>query len=53
MVGFDISDGMVETSGRRAEKEGLTDRVEFRVADAQDLPFKVVVSPKQQGNGKN
>jgi len=39
IVGIDISDGMVETSGRRAEKEGLTDRVEFRVADAQDLPF--------------
>jgi arsenite methyltransferase len=39
IVGIDIYEGMVETSCKRAEKEGLSDRVEFRVADAQDLPF--------------
>jgi arsenite methyltransferase len=40
IVGIDISKGMVEQSSRRAESQGLTDRVEFRVADAQDLPFE-------------
>ena len=39
MVGVDISEGMVERSKERANRERLTDRVEFRVADAQDLPF--------------
>jgi arsenite methyltransferase len=39
VVGVDISAGMVERSRERAEREGLADRVEFRVADAQDLPF--------------
>jgi ubiquinone/menaquinone biosynthesis C-methylase UbiE len=31
---------MIEKSRQRAEREGVTDRVEFRVADAQDLPFE-------------
>jgi len=40
VVGVDISEGMVERSKERAQREGVTDRVEFRVADAQDLPFE-------------
>ena len=40
VVGVDISKGMVERSKERAQKEGVTDRVEFRVADAQELPFE-------------
>jgi len=39
MVGVDISERMVERSKERAKRERLTDRVEFRVADAQNLPF--------------
>jgi len=40
VVGVDILEGMVERSRERAKREGLADRVEFRVADAQDLPFE-------------
>ena len=40
VVGVDISDAMIERSREREQREGLTDRVEFRVADAQDLPFE-------------
>jgi arsenite methyltransferase len=40
IMGIDLSEAMVEVSGNRAKKERLTERVEFRVADAQDLPFK-------------
>jgi arsenite methyltransferase len=40
VVGVDISEGMVERSKERAKREGVADRVEFRVADAQDLPFE-------------
>jgi arsenite methyltransferase len=40
VVGIDIVEKMVERSRERAEKEGLQDRVEFKVADAQDLPFE-------------
>jgi len=36
----DILEGMVQKSQERAEREGVADRVEFRVADAQDLPFE-------------
>ena len=39
VVGVDINEMMVERSKERAEREGLEDIVEFRVADAQDLPF--------------
>jgi arsenite methyltransferase len=39
VVGVDISEGMVERSRERAKREGVTHHVEFRVADAQDLPF--------------
>jgi ubiquinone/menaquinone biosynthesis C-methylase UbiE len=40
VVGVDINERMIERSWERAEREGLADRVEFRVADAQDLPFE-------------
>jgi arsenite methyltransferase len=40
VVGVDIAGAMVERSRERARREGVTDRVEFRVADAQDLPFE-------------
>ncbi len=46
VVGVDISEGMVERSRERAKREGVADAdnehpgVEFRVADAQDLPFE-------------
>lgn len=40
VAGVDIHPGMVEKSRQRAEKEGLSDLVEFRTADAQDLPFE-------------
>lgn len=40
VVGVDISERMIERSKERAKKEKATDRVEFRVADAQDLPFE-------------
>jgi len=39
VVGVDIRPAMVERSKERARREGVADRVEFRVADAQDLPF--------------
>ena len=40
IVGVDISDRMIDWSRRRAKRKGLEDRVEFRTADAQDLPFE-------------
>jgi SAM-dependent methyltransferase len=40
VVGVDILARMVERSRERARREGVTDLVEFRVADAQDLPFE-------------
>lgn len=39
VVGVDISVRMVERARERAAREKVADRVEFRVADAQDLPF--------------
>ncbi|MCP4538635.1 MAG: class I SAM-dependent methyltransferase [Chloroflexi bacterium] len=39
VVGVDLRERMVALSNERAQKERVTDRVEFRVADAQDLPF--------------
>ena len=39
VVGVDISEQMIERSKERAQREKVGDRVEFRVADAQDLPF--------------
>ena len=40
VVGVDILERMVERANERAKREGVEDRVEFRVADAQDLPFE-------------
>ncbi len=40
VVGVDILEAMIERSRERAEREGVTDKVEFRVADALDLPFE-------------
>jgi ubiquinone/menaquinone biosynthesis C-methylase UbiE len=40
VVGVDINERMIERSRERAEREGVADKVEFRVADAQDLPFE-------------
>jgi ubiquinone/menaquinone biosynthesis C-methylase UbiE len=40
VVGVDIVERMIESSRERAQREGVADRVEFRVADAQDLPFE-------------
>jgi ubiquinone/menaquinone biosynthesis C-methylase UbiE len=40
VVGVDILEAMVERSRERAKREGVMDRVEFKVADAQNLPFE-------------
>ena len=40
VVGVDILEGMVDRSRERAKREGLMDRVEIKLADAQDLPFE-------------
>lgn len=40
VVGVDISEKMVDWSRKRAPGEGVENMVEFRVADAQDLPFE-------------
>jgi arsenite methyltransferase len=40
VVGVDISERMVERSKERAKREKVSDKVEFRVADAQKLPFE-------------
>ncbi len=39
VVGVDISQRMIERSMERARREGVVGRTEFRVADAQELPF--------------
>jgi ubiquinone/menaquinone biosynthesis C-methylase UbiE len=39
-VGVDIAPRMIERSRERARRERMADQVEFRVADAQDLPFE-------------
>ena len=40
VVGVDILEGMIEKSKERARKQRVADRLEFRVADAQELPFE-------------
>ena len=40
VVGADILERMVNRANERAKKEGVEDRVRFRVADAQSLPFE-------------
>jgi ubiquinone/menaquinone biosynthesis C-methylase UbiE len=39
VVGVDISPRMVARSRERSQRQKVTNKVEFRVADAQDLPF--------------
>ncbi|MHB8124904.1 MAG: class I SAM-dependent methyltransferase [Desulfitobacteriaceae bacterium] len=39
IMGVDINPQMVEKACLRAEKEGVSDLVEFRLADVYDLPF--------------
>lgn len=39
IIGVDISPEMIEKAGLRAEKEGVSHLVEFRVADVYNLPF--------------
>lgn len=39
VVGVDLSAKMVDRSKERAKREGVDARIEFRVADAQNLPF--------------
>ena len=40
VVGVDLLERMVERAEERAAREGVQDRVSFRVADAQALPFE-------------
>ncbi|MCP8312364.1 MAG: methyltransferase domain-containing protein [Candidatus Methylarchaceae archaeon HK02M1] len=40
VVGVDISEKMIDWSNERAKREGVENRVKFRVADAQNLPFE-------------
>jgi ubiquinone/menaquinone biosynthesis C-methylase UbiE len=39
VAGVDINEGMIRRSKERAKREGVSDKAEFLVADAQDLPF--------------
>jgi SAM-dependent methyltransferase len=39
VMGVDLRESMIARANERAEREGVRDRVEFRVADAQSLPF--------------
>lgn len=40
LMGVDIKEKMIARSRERAQREKLVGQVEFRVADAQDLPFE-------------
>ncbi|MHB8103803.1 MAG: class I SAM-dependent methyltransferase [Methanosarcina sp.] len=40
VVGVDISEKMISWSKKRAIREGIEDKIEFRVSDAQNLPFE-------------
>ncbi|UCC75736.1 MAG: methyltransferase domain-containing protein, partial [Anaerolineales bacterium] len=39
VVGVDIRESMIEQAHDRARREGVEQQVEFRVADARELPF--------------
>ena len=39
LVGVDLLEPMVESARQWAQRRGVSERMEFRVADAQDLPF--------------
>lgn len=40
VIGIDILPGMVENAQKWADNKGLSSQLEFRVADARDLPFE-------------
>lgn len=40
VAGVDLSEQMIDLSRKRASREGVADRLEFRTADAQRLPFE-------------
>ncbi|MBA7483674.1 2-methoxy-6-polyprenyl-1,4-benzoquinol methylase, mitochondrial [subsurface metagenome] len=40
VVGIDISNRMIERANERARRRGVEDRVKFKIADVQNLPFK-------------
>lgn len=40
VIGVDILPGMVESAQKWVESKGLSSQLEFRVADARDLPFE-------------
>jgi len=40
VVGVDLRESMIARSNKRAQKEGVADSLEFRVADAQNLPLE-------------
>ena len=40
VVGVDLSEQMIDLSRKRASREDVADRLEFRTADAQHLPFE-------------
>ncbi|MCR4407107.1 MAG: methyltransferase domain-containing protein [Anaerolineae bacterium] len=40
VIGVDIQESMIARSEERAQKEGVENLVEFKVADAQNLPFE-------------
>jgi ubiquinone/menaquinone biosynthesis C-methylase UbiE len=40
IVGIDIAEGMVKKAQKRAEEEGVTDKVKFEVGDAYDLNYE-------------
>ena len=42
VVGVDLSEKMVDRSKERVKREGVENKVEFRIADAQNLPFEDV-----------
>jgi SAM-dependent methyltransferase len=39
VVGVDLRESMVARANERAQRYGVEDKVEFRIADAQELPF--------------
>jgi ubiquinone/menaquinone biosynthesis C-methylase UbiE len=39
VTGLDISEEMIETASRRAEENGISDKVKFLPGDSQNLPF--------------
>jgi len=39
VVGLDLSEMMVKRSKERAKRKNVEDKVEFKIGDAQDLPF--------------